>query len=46
MTVPMSFGDLQWIVKGWRIRLPGKEELIYYRGERADGVRSKDPDGM
>jgi hypothetical protein len=46
LTVPMSFGDLQWIVKGWRIGLPGKEELIYYRGERADGVRSKDPNGM
>jgi hypothetical protein len=45
-TFPMRIGDLQWIVKGWRNRIPGKEELIYYRGERADGVRSKDKEGF
>lgn len=41
-TVPMRFNDLDWIVSGWRIRLPGKEEIIYYKGLRADGVRTKD----
>ena len=46
LTMPMDFGDMQWVVKGWRIQLPGKEELIYYRGERADGVRSQDIEGF
>ncbi len=41
-TVPMYFGDLTWVVQGWRIRLPDRGEIIYYRGVRADGVRSKD----
>ena len=42
LTVPMYFNDLLWIVEGWRVRLPGKEEIIYYKGLRADGVRSRD----
>ena len=45
-TVPMYFGDLAWLVDGWRIRIPGKDEIIYYRGERADGVRSRDDEGF
>ncbi|MBK9474438.1 MAG: hypothetical protein IPO18_19570 [bacterium] len=43
-TVPMYFGDMSWVVQGWRIHLPDRGEIIYYRGVRADGVRSKDPD--
>lgn len=42
-TVPMHVGGLTWVVDGWRIRLPGRPELIYYSGLRADGVRSKVP---
>ncbi|MBK7188765.1 MAG: hypothetical protein IPH86_08850 [bacterium] len=43
-TVPMYFGDMNWIVQGWRIHLPDRGEIIYYRGVRADGVRSRDTD--
>lgn len=41
-TVPMYLGDLNWVVQGWRIQMPGRGEMIYYRGVRADGVRSRD----
>lgn len=44
ITVPMYFKDLVWIVNGWRVRLPGRDEIIYYKGLRADGVRSREDD--
>lgn len=46
LTVPMFVGGLSWTVQGWKFNLPGKEEVIYFRGERDDGVRSQDPEGF
>lgn len=46
ITMPMYFEGLKWDVAGWRIRLPGRDEIVYYRGLRADGVRSTDPKGF
>jgi hypothetical protein len=45
-TVPMYFGGLAWLVNGWRIRPPDREEIIYFRGERTDGVRTRDDEGF
>lgn len=39
----MHFNGLDWIVSSWRIHFAGLEEITYYRGLRADGVRSRDP---
>jgi hypothetical protein len=38
-TTPMFEGGLLWIVDGWRVKLPGREPIIYLEGRRADGVR-------
>ncbi len=38
-TTSLKSNGLDWNLKGWRIRLPGRPEIIYYFGERADGVR-------
>lgn len=38
-TTPMFEGGLLWIVDGWRVKLPGRETIIYLDGRRADGVR-------
>jgi hypothetical protein len=38
-TTPMFEGGLLWIVDGWRVKLPGREAIIYLEGLRADGVR-------
>lgn len=38
-TVPMHVGGLVWIVDGWRMKLPGRDEIVYLSGFRADGVR-------
>lgn len=38
-TTPMFEGGLLWIVEGWRVKLPGREAIIYLEGLRADGVR-------
>lgn len=46
ITTPMYFDGLAWIVNGWRFRFPGREEIIYYRGERVDGVRVGDDEGF
>ena len=45
-TVPMFLNGLSWTVNGWRVRLPGKEEIIYYKGLRDDGVRTQDDGGF
>lgn len=42
----MRFNGLDWIVSSWRIHFAGMEVMIFYRGLRADGVRSQDPEGV
>ncbi|MBP8298605.1 MAG: hypothetical protein KAX84_21045 [Burkholderiales bacterium] len=39
LTIPMYVDGLRWSVDGWRIRLPGRQEIIFYTGVRADGVQ-------
>ncbi|MBK7672712.1 MAG: hypothetical protein IPJ24_15205 [bacterium] len=41
LTIPMYVNGLHWVVNGWRIRLPGRQEIVVYSGVRADGVRSQ-----
>lgn len=47
LTIPMYSGGLNWTVHGWKFRLPGRtEDAVYFRGERNDGIRTKDPEGF
>lgn len=37
-TAPRHVGGLVWVVDGWRVKLPGRDEIVYLSGRRADGV--------
>jgi hypothetical protein len=43
-TTPMHVGGLVWLVDGWRVKLPGRDEIVYLSGLRADGVRPQAQD--
>lgn len=45
-TRTMYLNNLLWNVDAWRIKLPGLDEIVCYRGLRADGVRTEDPAGI
>jgi hypothetical protein len=38
-TTPRHVGGLVWIVDGWRVKLPGRDEIVYLSGYRTDGVK-------